>query len=219
MGSTPIHFAKLRRCRQAGLSRLILNQEIASSNLGPGTNVTHPNAKRRSDVIATHVLAVSTAAGCSRESAGERSPNAPEKRGLVLSQRGSIPPLSSMFHTRVADGEANGLQSRDSRFESAPWRHRRARQMVSRHTANVLSADARLGSIPRLSATIRVSGGYWLAAPACRAECSLGASRFESGDTHQTRSRSPIGRGGRLKIGRVWVRIPAGPPNTHFLLC
>ena len=138
-------------------------------------------------MIATHVLAVSTAAGCSRESAGERSPNAPEKRGLVLSQRGSIPPLSSMFHTRVADGEANGLQSRDSRFESAPWRQRRARQMVSRHTANVLSADARLGSIPRLSATNRVSGGYWLAAPACRAECSLGASRFESGDTHQNK--------------------------------
>ena len=56
--------------------------------------------------------------------------------------------------------------------------------MVSQHTANVPSVHARLGSIPRLSATIRVSGGYWLAAPACRAECSLGASRFESGDTH-----------------------------------
>ena len=116
-------------------------------------------------MIATHVLAVSTAAGCSRESAGERSPNAPEKRGLVLSQRGSIPPLSSMFHTRVADGEANGLQSRDSRFESAPWRQRRARQMVSQHTANVPSVHARLGSIPRLSAKlvskkVRVSGGY-----------------------------------------------------------
>jgi hypothetical protein len=48
-------------------------------------------------VIATHVLAVSTAAGCSKESAGEWSPNAFEKRGLVLSQRGSIPPLSSIF--------------------------------------------------------------------------------------------------------------------------
>ena len=52
--------------------------------------------------------------------------------------------------------------------------------MVSRHTANVLSADARLGSIPRLSATFLyqrswVSGGYWLAAPACKAECSLGS--------------------------------------------
>ena len=48
-------------------------------------------------MIATHVLAVSTAAGCSKESAGEWSPSAPEKRGLVLSQRGSIPPLSSNF--------------------------------------------------------------------------------------------------------------------------
>ena len=48
-------------------------------------------------MIATHVLAVSTAAGCSRESAGERSPNALEKRGLVKNQRGSIPPLSSIF--------------------------------------------------------------------------------------------------------------------------
>ena len=50
-------------------------------------------------MIATHVLAVSTAAGCSRESAGERSPNALEKRGLVKNQRGSIPPLSSNFFT------------------------------------------------------------------------------------------------------------------------
>ena len=48
-------------------------------------------------MIATHVLAVSTAAGCSKESAGEWSPSAPEKRGLVLNQRGSIPPLSSIF--------------------------------------------------------------------------------------------------------------------------
>src|SRR5712691_12892916 len=69
------------------------------------------------------------------------------------------------FHARVADGEANGLQSRDSRFESVPWCHRRARQMVSQHTANVPSVHARLGSIPRLSAKlvskkVRVSGGY-----------------------------------------------------------
>src|SRR6266852_4940947 len=69
------------------------------------------------------------------------------------------------FHARVADGEANGLQSRDSRFESVPWRHRRARQMVSQHTANVPSVHAGLGSIPRLSAKlvskkVRVSGGY-----------------------------------------------------------
>ena len=54
-------------------------------------------------MIATHVLAVSTAAGCSRESAGERSPNAPEKRGLVLNQRGSIPPLSSKFFAQVCN--------------------------------------------------------------------------------------------------------------------
>ena len=32
VGSTPIHFAKLRRRRQAGLSRLILSQEIAGLN-------------------------------------------------------------------------------------------------------------------------------------------------------------------------------------------
>src|SRR6202795_3146410 len=69
------------------------------------------------------------------------------------------------FHARVADGEANGLQSRDSRFESVPWCQRRARQMVSQHTANVPSVHARLGSIPRLSAKlvcqkVRVSGGY-----------------------------------------------------------
>src|SRR6266566_6288542 len=70
------------------------------------------------------------------------------------------------FHARVADGEANGLQSRDSRFESAPWCHRRARQMVSQHTANVPSVHARLGSIPRLSAKVRVSGGYgWARLP------------------------------------------------------
>ncbi len=67
------------------------------------------------------------------------------------------------FHARVADGEANGLQSRDSRFESVPWCHRRARQMVSP---------------PR-------------------------------------RPRSPTGRGNRLKIGEVWVRIPAGPPTCR----
>ncbi len=117
-------------------------------------------------MIATHVLAVSTAAGCSKESAGEWSPSAPEKRGLVLSQRGSFDSSTFLhFHARVADGEANGLQSRDSRFESVPWCHRRARQMVSQHTANVPSVHARLGSIPRLSAKlvskkVRVSGGY-----------------------------------------------------------
>ena len=32
--------------------------------------------------------------------------------------------------------------------------------MVSQHTANVPSVHARLGSIPRLSAKARVSGGY-----------------------------------------------------------
>ena len=68
-------------------------------------------------MIATHVLAVSTAAGCSKESAGEWSPSAPEKRGLVLSQRGSIPPLSSIFMPgfparRSADQTMNDLGAR-----------------------------------------------------------------------------------------------------------
>ena len=60
--------------------------------------------------------------------------------------------------------------------------------MVSQHTANVPSVHARLGSIPRLSAKVFTLGvrRIRLAAPACRAECSFGASRFESGDTHQT---------------------------------
>jgi hypothetical protein len=63
---------------------------------------------------------------------------------------------------------------------------RRARQMVSQHVAKVPSARARLGSIPRLSAKVFSLGvrRIRLAAPACRAECSIGASRFESGDTH-----------------------------------
>jgi hypothetical protein len=62
--------------------------------------------------------------------------------------------------------------------------------MVSQHIAKVPRARARLGSIPRLSARVSKSSGVRrirLAAPACRAECSIGASRFESGDTHQTR--------------------------------
>jgi len=60
--------------------------------------------------------------------------------------------------------------------------------MVSQHIAKVPSARARLGSIPRLSAKVFTLGvrRIRLAAPACRAECSFGASRFESGDTHQT---------------------------------
>jgi hypothetical protein len=61
--------------------------------------------------------------------------------------------------------------------------------MASQHTANVPSVHARLGSIPRLSAKLVIKEGSGvrrirLAAPACRAECSIGASRFESGDTH-----------------------------------
>ena len=61
--------------------------------------------------------------------------------------------------------------------------------MVSQHIAKVPSARARLGSIPRLSAKSFSLGirRIRLAAPACRAECSIGVSRFESGDTHQTR--------------------------------
>ena len=58
--------------------------------------------------------------------------------------------------------------------------------MVSQHIAKVPSARARLGSIPRLSAKVFSLGvrRIRLAAPACRAECSFGVSRFESGDTH-----------------------------------
>ena len=63
---------------------------------------------------------------------------------------------------------------------------RRARQMVSQHIAKVPSARARLGSIPRLSAKVFSLGvrRIRLAVPACRAERSFGASRFESGGTH-----------------------------------
>ena len=97
-----------------------------------------------------------------------------------------------------------------------PGAKRRARQMVSQHTANVPSVHARLGSIPRLSAKlvskkVRVSGGYgWLRLPV---EQSAPLERPGSNPgTPTTRPRSPTGRGNRLKIGKVWVRIPAGPP-------
>src|SRR5437899_12666051 len=59
------------------------------------------------------------------------------------------------------------LASKPSEWGSNPHpgAKRRARQMVSQHTANVPSVHARLGSIPRLSAKlvskkVRVSGGY-----------------------------------------------------------
>src|SRR5580700_8408756 len=97
-----------------------------------------------------------------------------------------------------------------------PGAKRRARQMVSQHTANVPSAHARLGSIPRLSAKlvskkVRVSGGYdW---PRLPVEQSAPSERPGSNPgTPTTRPRSPTGRGNRLKIGKVWVRLPAGPP-------
>ena len=97
-----------------------------------------------------------------------------------------------------------------------PGAKRRARQMVSQHTANVPSVHARLGSIPRLSAKlvsekVRVSGGYgW---PRLPVEQSAPSERPGSNPgTPTTRPRSPTGRGNRLKIGKVWVRIPAGPP-------
>ena len=48
-------------------------------------------------MIATHVLAVSTTARCSKEGAAKWLASALEKRRLVLSQRGSIPPPSSIF--------------------------------------------------------------------------------------------------------------------------
>ena len=96
-------------------------------------------------------------------------------------------------------------------------RQRRARQMVSQHTANVPRVHARLGSIPRLSAKlvnkkVRVSGGYgW---PRLPVEQSAPSERPGSNPgTPTTRPRSPTGRGNRLKIGEVWVRIPAGPPT------
>ena len=89
--------------------------------------------------------------------------------------------------------------------------------MVSQHTANVPSVHARLGSIPRLSAKlvskkVRVSGGYgW---PRLPVEQSAPSERPGSNPgTPTTRPRSPTGRGNRLKIGEVWVRIPAGPPT------
>ena len=40
------------------------------------------------------------------------------------------------FHARVADGEANGLQSRDSRFESAPGCHAPERKEEERPDCN-----------------------------------------------------------------------------------
>ena len=77
---------------------------------------------------------------------------------------------------------------------------RRARQMVSQHIAKVPSARARLGSIPRLSAKVFSLGvrRIRLAAPACRAECSFGASRFESGDTHQRRKCTDLCSGAKV---------------------
>ena len=110
------------------------------------------------------------------------------------------------------------LASKPSEWGSNPHpgAKRRARQMVSQHTANVPSVDARLGSIPRLSAKfvskkVRVSGGYgW---PRLPVEQSAPLERPGSNPgTPTTRPRSPTGRGNRLKIGKVWVRIPAGPP-------
>jgi hypothetical protein len=77
---------------------------------------------------------------------------------------------------------------------------RRARQMVSQHIAKVPSARARLGSIPRLSAKVFSLGvrRIRLAAPACRAERSFGASRFESGDTHQARKCTDLCSGAKV---------------------
>src|SRR5258707_474057 len=47
-----------------------------------------------------------------------------------------------------------------------------------------------------------------LAVPACRAECSIGASRFESGDTHQTRKAH------RLMRWRQRLRWPVFGPDA-----
>ena len=91
---------------------------------------------------------------------------------------------------------------------------RRARQMVSQHIAKVPSARARLGSIPRLSANSFSLGvrRIRLAAPACRAERSFGASRFESGGTHQTRKAHRLMRL-RKRLRR---RIRPGWLRPHF---
>src|SRR6266700_4961322 len=55
-----------------------------------------------------------------------------------------------------------------------------------------------------------VSGGYgW---PRLPVEQSAPLERPGSNPgTPTTWPRSPTGRGNRLKIGKVWVRIPAGP--------
>ena len=93
---------------------------------------------------------------------------------------------SAKIHIGMLLGEQ--LDSKPSAWGSNPHpgAKRRARQMVSQHTANVPSVHARLGSIPRLSAKVFSLGvrRIRLAAPACRAERSFGASRFESGGTH-----------------------------------
>ena len=123
---------------------------------------------------------------------------------------------SAKILSRDVPGRAACFQTKRMGFESSSRRQRRARQMVSQHTANVPSVHARLGSIPRLSAKlvskkVRVSGGYgW---PRLPVEQSAPLERPGSNPgTPTTRPRSPTGRGNRLKIGKVWVRIPAGPP-------
>ena len=104
-------------------------------------------------MIATHVLAVSTAARCSKEGAAEWSASGPENRRVVLSHRGSIPPPSSIL-SRGAPGRATCFQTKCTVFKSLPrcQFYGRARQMVSQHIAKVPRGNTRLGSIPRLSA-------------------------------------------------------------------
>ena len=141
----------------------------------------------------------------------QQSRKLPHRKGTGV--RISYPP---QILSRDVPGRAACFQTKRMGFESSSRRQGRARQMVSQHTANVPSAQARLGSIPRLSAKfvgkkVRVSGGYgW---PRLPVEQSAPLERPGSNPgTPTTRPRSPTGRGNRLKIGEVWVRIPAGPP-------
>src|SRR5213594_3709615 len=82
---------------------------------------------------------------------------------------------------------------------------------------NLKHLQTKQGSNPTLTAKlvskkVRVSGGYgW---PRLPVEQSAPSERPGSNPgTPTTRPRSPTGRGNRLKIGKVWVRIPAGPPT------
>ncbi len=81
--------------------------------------------------------------------------------------------------------------------------------MVSQHIAKAPARDwVRFpGSPPNFSESLGVRR-IRLAAPACRAERSFGASRFESGDTHQARKAH------RLMPWRKRLRWPILGPDA-----